>query len=233
MKKIITALTCLLVAVGLSFAQEGAAKDKGSNNGFGARIAFDYGTMYGFDEQDDDVDADPSGIGFEVGVMARIQMIPNLYFAPEVNFAYISTTHEYLKLERTYTSMDLEIPLLFRGIIADKFYITAGPQLVINISNEMEMEKKAINIGGEEQYINLNKENVEESSFGFGLAAGLGYNIVKGLNIDLRVFMGLMELYPDLINQDNAESLYDVETMINMDGAKMMKFKVGISYWFM
>ena len=95
--------------------------------GFGIRFAFDYGRMFGFKEDlenDSDIDGTPSGIGYEGGLMFRIQMIPNLYFTPEVNIAYISTEHEYMRKERKYNSLDLEIPLLMRGVVANRFYIT-------------------------------------------------------------------------------------------------------------
>ena len=204
--------------------------------GFGLRVAFDYGRMFGFKDDmdnDSDISGNPSGIGFEAGLMVRFQMIPNLFFAPEVNVAYISTNHEYMKSERKYNSVDLEIPLLMRGIIADRFYITGGPQVVFSMSSKAEIEplkNTSLNITAESE------EKIDQASFGFGIAAGAGINIVEGLFIDLRYYMGLTELYPDVKSMEDFEE-GDVADgdfyMINMSGARMMKFKVGISYWFM
>ena len=235
MKKILSIFACTLMAATLTFAQEDASEtrrnDRGPSVGFGVRGAFDYGMMYGFSEEDDDVDGDPKGIGFEGGVALRIQMIPNLFFTPEVNIAYISTSHKYIKeYNRSYNSLDLEIPLLIRGMIMDKFYVTAGPQANITLSSDADIDpvkNKVLNITAETQ------EKVEQTTFTFGLAAGAGFNIVEGLFIDLRYYMGLMDLYPDVKTLDDIDNIEGEDySLVSMKGAKMMKFKVGLSYWF-
>lgn len=203
-----------------------------SRIGFGIRGAFDYGMMYGFSEEDDDIDQTPRGVGFEGGLMLKIMMINNLFFAPEFNIAYILTSHTYLKeYDRTYHSLDLEIPLLIRGVVADKFYITAGPQANLSLNSGADIdpiENKVLDIRA------TTKEKVEQTGFTFGLAAGAGFNIVKGLFVDLRYYMGLMELFPDVKTLDDIENFEDEDfSIVSMKGAKMMKFKVGLSYLFM
>ena len=183
-------------------------------------------------DNDSDISGSPSGIGFEAGLMVRFQMIPNLFFAPEVNVAYISTNHEYMGSERKYNSVDLEIPLLMRGIVADRFYVTGGPQVVFSMSSKAEIEPlKVTSVGITKE----SEEKIDQASFGFGIAAGAGFNIYEGLFIDLRYYMGLTELYPDVKSMDDFNDGDVAEGdfyMINMSGARMMKFKVGISYWF-
>lgn len=215
-------------------AQEAAPRHV-NRFGFGLRVAFDYGRMFGFKEDmdnDSDISGSPSGIGFEAGLMVRFQMIPNLFFAPEVNVAYISTNHEYMGSERKYNSVDLEIPLLMRGIVADRFYVTGGPQVVFSMSSKAEIEPlKVTSVGITKE----SEEKIDQASFGFGIAAGAGFNIYEGLFIDLRYYMGLTELYPDVKSMDDFNDGDVAEGdfyMINMSGARMMKFKVGISYWF-
>ena len=199
--------------------------------GFGFRFAFDYGRMFGFKEDldnDSDISGNPSGIGYEGGIMGRIQMIPNLYFTPEVNFAYISTEHEYMSRKRKYNSMDLEIPLLMRGIIADRFYITGGAQFNLTLKSEAKIdpvENATLNIKV------TSNEKIEQSSFAFGIVAGAGINIVAGLFLDLRYYMGITELYPDVKTLDDLEFATGDYSLVDMSGARMMKFKVGISYW--
>ena len=217
------------------YAQEGAPRNDTPFFGFGLKVAFDYGRMYGFKEDmdnDSDIDGVPSGMGFEAGVMFRIQMIPNLYFAPEVNFAYMSTEHEYLKLKREYKSIDMEIPLLMRGVIADRFYITGGPQLNFALSSEADIEPIVNSIPGIENTKTESTEKIEQASFSFGIAAGLGINVIEGLFIDLRYYMGITELYPDVKTLDDMDVADGDFSLVNMSGARMMKFKIGISYWF-
>lgn len=216
-------------------AQEPAPRQV-NHFGFGLKVAFDYGRMYGFKEDldnDSDISGTPSGFGFEAGLMVRIQMIPNLFFAPEVNIAYISTNHEYMESERKYNSVDLEIPLLMRGIVANRFYITAGPQVVFSMNSKAEIEPIVTELGGGVNIKAESKEKIEQASFGFGIAAGAGFNIYEGLFIDLRYYMGITELYPDVKTLDDLEYAEGDFSMIDMSGARMMKFKVGISYWFM
>ena len=197
--------------------------------GIGLRAAFDYGMMYGFKNEDDDVDGSPTGIGFEGGLMGRIQLVSNLHFAPEVNIAFVRTEHEYLHQKRTYTSIDLEIPLLMRGIVLDKFYVTGGPQLNLNLSNDFDYDNKEAADGYEEK--------IDEAKFTFGLAVGAGFNIIEGLFIDVRFYMGLMDLYPDvksISDYEDGEIVNEGDdfSYISMKGAKMMKIKAGLSYWF-
>jgi hypothetical protein len=216
------------------YAQE-APRQEGPFFGFGLKVAFDYGRMYGFKEDQDndsDISGNPSGMGFEAGIMFRIRMIPNLYFAPEVNFAYMSTEHEYLKHKREYKSIDMELPLLMRGTIADRFYITGGPQLNFALSSNADIEAVENSIPGLDIRI-ASTEKIEQASFSFGIAAGFGINVVEGLFIDLRYYMGITELYPDVKTLDDLDTAEGDFSLVDMSGARMMKFKVGISYWFL
>lgn len=237
MKKIITTLACLLMATTVSFA----AEKSDSKFGAGVKATFDYNMMYGFEEDNDGTDGDPSGFGFDAGLMFRLNLAKGLYFAPEVNFAYTSTSHKYIKKERSYTAMDLEIPLMFRAsfVFLEKLYVTAGPQIVLNLKNDSEIPPMADGssllggiVNGAISALGY-AEHTEQGFFNFGIAAGLGYNIVGGLNVDARFYMGFMELFPDTKTIGEDIDAGDPYTYINMHGAKMMKFKVGISYWFM
>lgn len=213
------------------------SKSDVNKTGFGLRLAFDYGRMFGFKDDldnDSDISGTPSGFGFEGGLMVRVQMIPNLFFAPEINVAYISTNHEYMDHERKYTTTDLEIPLMLRGVIADKFYVSGGAQINLTINSKSEIdpiENSVLNFKIE------TTEKVEQATFGVGIVAGAGYNIVAGLFVDLRFYMGLSELYPDVKSLDDYADGDTAEegeySLVNMSGARMMKFKAGISYWFM
>lgn len=239
MKKIFAALVGLVLATGISFADDSAKND--SRFGAGVKATFDYNMMYGFEEDNDGTDGNPSGFGFDAGLMFRLNLAKGLYFAPEVNFAYTSTSHKFLKKERSYTSMDLEIPLMFRAVLLfmDKIYITAGPQIVLNLSNESDIPPMADGntllggiANGAMSALGYT-EHTEQGFFNVGLAAGLGFNIVGGLNVDARFYMGFMELFPDTKTIGEDIEPEEPFTYINMHGAKMMKFKVGVSYWFM
>lgn len=209
---------------------------KGRDNGVGIHIAFDYGMMYGFSEEDDNIDGDPTGFGFEGGVAGRMEMVNNLYFAPELNFSYISTDHKLNGLKRTYSSMGIEIPLLIRGIVQERFYVTAGPQINLALSNDYEAETKDVELGDGITLENKFTDNVEQGTFSFGIAAGAGVRIYEGLFFDFRFYMGLSDLFPDtefLGDFLNINEASDNWSIINMAGAKMMTLKFGLTYWFL
>lgn len=237
------------------FAQEGAAP-KSRDAGLGIRAAFDIGTMYGFDEEDDNVDGNPFGIGFEAGIAGRVELVENLYFAPEANFAYISTKQKYEASgednDRKYTSMELQIPLLLRGEIMDRFYFTGGPQLNLCLSSKVEQDYTSLDLGDDLTFGTPDefKDDFEQGSFSFGIAAGAGVKIIDGLYFDFRFYMGLSQLFPDVAvmgkdityipgkdKQDgywadsDGDKYTDGRSNMNMEGAKMMNFKFGITYW--
>lgn len=199
--------------------------------GFGVKFAFNYGRMFGFKEDlenDSDIDGTPSGIGFDGGLMFRIQMIPNLYFTPEVNIAHITTEHEFMHHKRKYVSTDLELPLLMRGVIANRFYVTGGAQFNFTLSSKAKID--AVENATLDITVTSN-EKVEQATFGFGIVAGAGINIVAGLFFDFRFYMGITELYPDVKTLDDLEFATGDYSLVDMSGARMMKFKVGLSYW--
>ena len=224
MKKFFAAIS-LFFALSLTHAQEvyDSGLKKESRLGIGIKAAFDYGYIYGFEEEDDDVDGNPSGIGFDAGIMFRLQLVKNFDFTPELSFAYVKTAHDYLEAERSYTRMDLEIPLLLRGTVANRFFVTFGPQFNIKLDDETKIK----NDDGELV------EKIEQSSLDFGMAAGLGVKIVGNFFFDIRCYMGLKELFPDVSYIGDADvDMSGNWSMIDMAGAKMFKFKAGFSYWF-
>ena len=134
--------------------------------------------------------------------------------------------------DRHYISTDIEIPLIIRGVVGDMFYVGAGPQINFNISNEADIDATENQWG-----LSEDMENIESAKFSFGLTAGAGINVVEGLFVDLRFYLGVTELFPDVKSLDEYEAGEKVQegdnfSFISMKGAKMMKFKVGMSYWF-
>ena len=235
MKKCSLIFACVLLVAGITFAQEENETAKEPIFGVGVKAAFDYGMMYGFEgaDEESEVDQDPSGFGFSAGLAFRIRMVENFYFAPEVDIAYMSTSHKYVGLERSSTTTSIEIPFLLRGVVAKKFYVTAGPQLSFKLAETNDIDD-GLGKNDKEEI----REYVEQGSMDFGIAAGFGYNIVAGLFVDARAYMGLMEIFPDVtyIYDEDVNNVGEIDgpcSQIDMAGAKMMKFRIGISYWFM
>lgn len=200
---------------------------KESRLSVGIKAAYNYGFIFGMDDEQDDMDELPSGSGFEAGVMLKLKLVDNLSFAPEVNLSFIDLSHSYQDKERAYSRTDLEIPILLRGYFMDRFYVSFGPQITLNISNSVDIED---NDNGEFS------EDFDQSTFEFGVAAGFGIKIVDKLFFDFRIYMGLTEIFPDVdYFFDEDFDIFNSKNWSEIDftDAKLAKVKVGLSYWFL
>jgi len=200
-----------------------------SKAGFGLHADFNYSFLYGLAQDwnlGDETDA-PAGIGFDIGFRGRIPMASYLQFTPELNFHYAQLTQDDETAERKFTQMDLEIPLMIRGVVMGRFYAAAGIQLTLNLSSEVKFEEKDVDIGGGLGTMSMSfNEEVEQAGFGFGLIASVGGFVMERLSIDASIVLGLSDVYE---NQEENED----EILVNFEGGKQMTFKVGIGYWFM
>lgn len=215
----------LAAFVALSFAQEPVQNS--SNNSFpigiGARLAAGYSMIWGLGddwEEDEDDDKKPGGLDLEGGVMGRIVLTPIIHFTPELLFHYGKLKHDNNYGKQEFSFMNVEIPLLIRANATTKFYAYAGAQPGFNIQNDASLKasvNKHIENGPNKQKFG---KNVDQAAFGFGVVAGAGFYVVDKLSLDLRVYMGLTELYPD------SESI-----LVDLSGAKLLSFKFGANYW--
>ena len=200
-----------------------------SKMGVGVHADFNYSFLTGLAQDwygGDDADA-PSGIGFDVGIRGRIPMVQYLQFAPELNFHYALLTQEDETAEHTFSQIDLEFPLMVRGIVNDMFYIAAGVHLSLNLSSKVAFEEDGIDLGGGLGKTSIDyKEEIDQAAFSFGLAFGAGVYIMERLSIDVGFTIGLTDIYPDV---DPAKN----DLIDNMDGGKQMTFKAGVGFWIM
>ena len=194
------------LAVSFAFAQPGApvveqagmqAPQKTSINskmGFGIHGQFEIVSLYGLAQDwnlGDDEEA-PAGIGFTGGFRGRIPMMPVVHFAPELNFHYAQLTQKDEAAERSFTQMDLEVPLMLRGILKDLFYVTAGAQLGFNLYSKATVDFGSDDNGGYLNPIDIEyEEDIDKASFGFSLVAdsssSTGYPSMPVLFWDLRI----------------------------------------------
>ena len=231
------AATCALAQENVQAADQGntqpvaqsASKAVNADKiGFGLHGDFEYGFLYGL-EQDwnggDETDA-PSGIGLDVGVRGRIPMTNFLQFNPEVNFHYISLTQSDEGTKSRFTQMDIEVPLAVRAFVIDIFYVSAGIQANLNIYSDASLETEdAIDVenGIFVDVDDLLDIDVENSAFTLGLVFGVGVNIMDRLTFDARLVLGVTDAY---VESDDAESSWLV-----LDGSKLMSFKFGVGFW--
>jgi hypothetical protein len=198
-----------------------------SEFGVGIRGAFNYNMMYGLGEEwyiynDSENDIAPSGIGFEVGLGIRLQLLPFMQFTPEVLFEYAKLSQEDGSMERTFKQMSVEFPLLLRVTPIEKVYFVVGPSIELNVSDETKLESGVMeNAAG--KFEHDFPEEMNRKSVQFGITVGGGYYIVGGLSVDFRFNWGMTDVYEGYILSEETE----------LTSGKLNTFKFGIGYWFM
>ena len=232
MKKILTFAAAILCAATFALAQEASeatpkndspSKKDSPAIGVGVRLAAGYGMIWGLEDDwsyDEDDEEKPGGLDLEGGVMGRIVLTPIIHFTPELLFHYGKLKHDNDYGKQEFSFMNVEIPLLVRANATPEFYAYAGVQPGFNIQNDASL-KAAVNRhtqnGPNKQKFG---KSVDQAAFGFGVVAGAGYYVVDKLSLDLRVYMGLTELYPD-----------SKSVLVDLSGAKLLGFKIGANYW--
>lgn len=218
--------------------EENAARESRSGNkiidnfGFGIHGAFDYSKLYGL-AQDWDLGEDedaPAGIGFEVGLALRVPLLPIIQFTPEIAYRMSKLKQEDEAYNRNFRQQDLVMPLYVRVMPIERLYLGAGVQLGISLSNKTSIDGDVDLGGGLGKRQHSITENIDQSAFNFGLLFAVGGYVIEGLSIDCRFYMGLNNMYPDFKSDDADNAEYS--KLINLYGAKLMSFKIGIGYWF-
>ena len=190
--------------------------------GLGARIAAGYGTIWGLEDDwsGGENDETPSGIDLDVGIIGRYELTPIFHFTPELLFRYASLSQDDDLGERKFSQTDIQIPLLVRANVTPKMYGYVGPQMGLNIGSDVSISANVTNKATGEASKKSFSDDIDQAVFNFGVSAGFGYYALEKLSIDLRIYLGLTELYPD------AKSV-----MVDLNGAKLFAIKVGFNYW--
>lgn len=228
MKKVLAFAIAILSAATFVQAQESESTSPVKQStelgtlGLGARLAVGYGFIWGLEDDwsGGENDEKPGGIDLEVGVAGRYEITSLIHFTPELLFRYAKYSQEDDLGDYEFSQMDIEIPLLVRANATPKFYAYIGPQLGLNVSNDVSLKAKVANKAGTGTINHSIPEKVEQASFGFSIAVGAGYYVIDKLALDLRVGFGLTELYPDSKGK-----------FIDLSGAKDLSFKFGVNYW--
>lgn len=191
----------ILLMASFSFAQ---------NVNVGGRAAFNFGTTWG-----DDTEDEPWGAGFTAGIGVKSKFTERLSFAPELAIDLRREHDKENGVDVTWTTWALDIPVLFRLNATPKFFLEAGPTLAFFLSSEIEVENE---IGSSS--IDLGSKDIDMlNTFEFGLAAGFGYSVLPNLDLGFRFNLALT-------------SMIDATEYGLGDDVKNLRLQWAISYWF-
>jgi hypothetical protein len=138
-----------------------------------------------------DVEDTKSLVGFHVGGFAEIKIIEKLAIQPELLF---STQGTKIDGGSFFGDFDvktnyLNIPVLAKYYIVEKFSVEAGPQLGVLLSAKSEGEDV--------------KDAFKTVDFGFNL--GAGYHFTENVSVNLRYTIGLSPLADDADIEDEGD----------------------------
>lgn len=224
--------------------EQPAKKVRNATAGIGIRGGYNFANYWGTEDLNG-ADDEASGWGFDVGVAARFEIIDVLWFTPELHFEYFKLTQDYDEIEIQLTQSNLALPLLFRAVLHPRAFFEVGPQLNLNLSNKLEYDAEMGDIHVPGSDITVERpddygDDVEQATFGFGVAMGVGFYIIPDhLSVNARFYVGLADLYPDatsimLYEDDSVQSSkIDKSKCKVMEGTRLRAINLGLSLWFL
>lgn len=187
MKKLLFAVI-LLVAFGNASAQEKTSNV--ANIKFGAKGGINFANLAG-----DDADGAKMFVGFNAGFFIEIPVADKLVFQPEILYSAQGSKSEgplfvdgsVYNVEATFKFNYINIPLLFKYEIADKFSLEAGPY--VGFLTSAKLKAKIQGVGSE----TIDAKDMLKST-DFGLAIGMNYEFTDVIFANARYQSGLTEI---------------------------------------
>lgn len=191
MKKIILSVAAIF-AFGVVNAQEVK---------FGAKAGLNLANLTG------DVEDASTKVGFNVGGFVEIKISDKFVFQPELLFSTQGAKEDYSidygdgeveKSESTLKLNYLNIPLMAKYYVADKFSLEAGPQVGFLMSAKADVDYTYSDGEGYTESVS-GSTDVKDSfkSIDFGLNLGAGYDFSDNFSAGVRYNLGLSSISDD------------------------------------
>jgi long-subunit fatty acid transport protein len=192
MKKIILS-TLLVLAFGFTYAQKAQFGLKGGLN------------SSNFIGDTEGMDFKPR-VGFNVGAFAAIELSEKITLQPEILFSTQGAEAENVEAfvngsiytgDVKFNLSYINIPVMFKYYVADKFNLEAGPQIGFLTSAETSTKLDGFNQTVDEDA----KDYFESVDFGFNL--GAGYDFTKNVSAGIRYNIGLSNVFKNQPGDDS------------------------------
>lgn len=144
-----------------------------------------------------DVEDNSTKVGFNVGGFVEIKISEKFSVQPELLFstqgAQSKYTEDTIKFKEELNLSYINIPVMAKFYVADKFSLEAGPQIGFLVSAKAKAEvTDGINSSSEEGDV---KDGFKSTDFGFNL--GTGYDFTDNLSAGVRYNLGLSNILKD------------------------------------
>ena len=154
---------------------------------FGAKVALNVASLTG------DVEDASSLVGFQIGGFAEFKISEKFAFQPELMYSAQGGKETFQEggsdIDVTTKLGYINIPLMAKYYVAEKFSLEAGPQIGFLTSAKNKFEG-----GGESLEVDVKDST---SSVDFGLNLGAGYDFTEKLSAGVRYNFGLSNTYDD------------------------------------
>uniref|UniRef100_UPI00404928FC porin family protein n=1 Tax=Flavobacterium sp. TaxID=239 RepID=UPI00404928FC len=182
MKKVLFAAVAVL---GFTFANAQDLDTK-SKAKFGAKASLNLANIVG----DDAGDAN-TRVGYAVGVFAEFELTEKLSIQPEILYSAQGSKSDFslsgFNFDVTMKLAYINLPVMFKYKVADKFSLEAGPYVGFLTSAKLELENSTL--GSETEDI---KELFKSTDFGLGL--GMNYDFTDKIFANFRYSAGLVQI---------------------------------------
>jgi opacity protein-like surface antigen len=177
MKKLL--VSAILLATGFVNAQDVK---------FGVKLGLNIANISG------DIEDNKSLFGANLGGFAEIKLSDKLAFQPELLFSMQGSKYEDIATKLNY----INIPLLAKYNLNEKFSVLAGPQIGFLMSAKLKDSTKSVDI----------KEGFNTTDF--GLNVGAGYNVTENILVDARYNFGLSNILKDADGFSQKNSVFQL-----------------------
>ena len=183
MKKLFVAVAALL-SFGISFAQE--EPKSGSDIKYGAKGGLNIANLVGDDAGDANV-----FIGFNAGFFIEIPVTDKLVFQPEILYSAQGSKSEGIidgyNVDATLKFNYINVPLMFKYQVANKFSLEAGPYIGFLTSAKLKFDVEGLGSDTVDM-----KDDVKSTDFGIGV--GMNYEFSDVIFANARYQGGLTEI---------------------------------------
>lgn len=173
---------------------------------FGTKVGLNISNLTG------DIEDANSKIGFHIGGFAEIKVSDMFSLQPEILYSTQGTKSEQnysdisggFKLDLTQNLSYLNIPVMAKLYVVEKFYIEAGPQVGFLLNAEQKAKATGSYFGqpfNQSQTVD-NKDDLNSTDFAVNF--GLGINLTKNFGAGLRYSLGLSDI-------DKADSRSEIQ----------------------
>jgi len=150
-----------------------------------------------------------SKLGVSAGFFVELPVTEKFSITPELLYSEEGSKLQEDDVESDFIFSYLNIPVMFKYYVTEKFNIQAGPQVGLLVKSKLE---RLSSIG---ELITVDAEqDLDTPKFNFGINVGLGYQITEKFFVDARYNYGLTDLSEFL---DIQSSVFNISLGYRLD----------------